>query len=162
MSSTAPCTHQSKALTNDSSLASPQSDGTGDQLLPSPTYEAAASQFVSASINTIKELCLPRPLTGSNIGRPSPRLRFHRRLPAGTTRLHTPLLAHWGQLRLRWAAAADVTRRWMGTRMCPLSCLPEKSHPSDVDIHPHLVMPRLTSIRKRPSVWRWRGQARRF
>ncbi|KAH9176584.1 hypothetical protein EDB89DRAFT_77647 [Lactarius sanguifluus] len=36
-------------LTDVSSFTSPQSDSTGDQRLPSPTYEAAASQFVPSS-----------------------------------------------------------------------------------------------------------------
>ncbi|KAH9083684.1 hypothetical protein EDB83DRAFT_37070 [Lactarius deliciosus] len=36
-------------LTDVSSVTSPQSDSTGDQRLPFPTYEAAASQFVPSS-----------------------------------------------------------------------------------------------------------------
>ena len=52
-------THQSKGLTDDGSATSPQSDGTGDQLLPLPTYDAAASQFVRAT-HQYKELCLRR------------------------------------------------------------------------------------------------------
>ncbi len=54
------------------------------------------------------ELRLPRFLTGSVIVHPSPKLRFHRRLPTGTSRLHSPLLAHWGRHRLNWADAAGL------------------------------------------------------
>jgi hypothetical protein len=47
-SSTTSCTHQSKELTDDG-VPSPPSANTGEVQFPFPTYEAAASQFVSAS-----------------------------------------------------------------------------------------------------------------
>jgi hypothetical protein len=90
------CTYQSKALTDGSSVMSPQSDSTGDQLLPSPTYKADASQFVSTS-HQLMEIFLPRLLKGSTTGCSPPKLRFRRRNPPTTNHLHTALLAHWGR-----------------------------------------------------------------
>jgi hypothetical protein len=96
------CTYQSKALTDGSSVMSPQSDSTGDQLLPSPTYEAAASQLVSTTHQLI-EIFLPRFLEGSTSCCSPPELPFRRRNLPTTNYLHTALLAHWGRDQLRWA-----------------------------------------------------------
>ncbi|KAH9029912.1 hypothetical protein EDB84DRAFT_1677037 [Lactarius hengduanensis] len=43
------------ALTDVSSVTSPHSDSTGDQLLPSPTYEAAVSQFIPSSATPLPD-----------------------------------------------------------------------------------------------------------
>jgi hypothetical protein len=48
LTSSTSCTHQSTGLTDTSTVPSP-GDGTGDLPFPFPTYEAAASQFVSAN-----------------------------------------------------------------------------------------------------------------
>lgn len=158
-SSTIPCTHQYKGLTDISPIPSPQSN-TGDQLLPTPTYEAAASQFVSTP-NQRKELLSAHFLTGSITGHPSLELRFQRRLPAGTSHLHTPLLAHRGRRRLRWADAVEVCLNLRPDEharecVCPTNLVLLTGETSfDVNFRPRLVLLRPTSIWRRPSVCYW-------